>query len=79
MKLKNVLKLTKEYERFIIVDQFGRELYDTIDTKHMIPLKDAGEYTLTDLWIDYGEPYFGIRHKQEVLDDLFRQCRNYSG
>lgn len=79
MKLKNVLKLTKESEKFIVVDQFGRELYDTIDTKHMISLEDIGEYTLTDLWIDYGVLYFGIRHKQEVLDDLFRQRRNYSG
>ena len=79
MKLKNVLKSTKESERFIVVDQFGRELYDTIDTKHMISLEDIGEYTLTDLWIDYGALYFGIRHKQGVLDDLFRQRRNYSG
>ena len=79
MKLKNVLKSTKESERFIVVDQFGRELYDTIDTKHMISLEDIGEYTLTYLWIDYGVLYFGIRHKQEVLDDLFRQRRDYSG
>lgn len=79
MKLKNVVKFTKEWERFIVVDQFGRELYDTIDTKHMISLEDVSEYTLTNLWVDYGMLYFGITHKQEVLDDLFRQCRDHSG